>query len=287
VPDAGGVAICAGGIALLIGFGFAERRARHPMLPLSMFASRVFSLANVYTLLLYMAIGGSLYFLPYALIDAQGYAPSAAGAALLPFVALQFALSRWSGGLSARIGVRTPLLIGAAFAAAAFVAFALPGIGGNYWTTYFPAALLLGFGGAFFIAPLTTAVFDASDPALAGTASAINNAVARTAGLVAIALFGIALAAVFGRTFDRRVTALHVTTQTRAIVAAQRGVLLAGTVPAAVSAADRAPLAAAERAAYLDGFRAVMLLSALVSVTAGVATLWIPATAGKASSVTA
>jgi EmrB/QacA subfamily drug resistance transporter len=278
-PDAGGMASCAAGAVLLGAFAFAELRARHPMVPPAMFASRVFTLANVYTLLLYMAIGGSLYFLPYALIDAQGYPPSVAGAALLPFVVLQFALARWSGGLSARIGVRTPLLIGAAFAAAAFVAFAVPGIGGSYWTTYFPAAVLLGLGGAFFIAPLTTAVFDASDPLLAGTASAINNAVARTAGLIAVALFGIALATVFGRTFDRRASALHLTAATRSVIATQRGVLLAGSVPDAVSAADRPPLRSAVRAAYLDGFRAVMLLSAVVTVIAGLVALAIPRTA--------
>ncbi len=281
-PDAAGLASCVAGALLLGAFAIAQRRARHPMLPPAMFASRVFTLANVYTLLLYMAIGGSLYFLPYALIDAQGYPPSVAGAALLPFVLLQFALSRWSGGLSARIGVRTPLLIGAAFAAAAFVAFALPGIGGSYWTTYFPAAVLLGIGGAFFIAPLTTAVFDASDPLLAGTASAINNAVARTAGLVAVALFGIALAAVFAHTFDRRAATLRLSPSTRSIVAAQRGVLLGGTVPAAVPARDRSPLQSAVRAAYLAGFRAVMLLSALVTVIAGLTALGIPGTAGRA-----
>jgi len=276
LPDAAGIASCLAGIVLLIAFAFAQRRAKHPMVPLAMFSSRVFTLVNVYTLLLYLAIGGSLYFLPYALIDAQGYTPSAAGAALLPFILLQFALSRWSGGLSARIGVRTPLLIGSAFAAMAFVAFAVPGIGGNYWTTYFPAALLLGLGGAFFIAPLTTAVFDASDPALAGTASAINNAVARTAGLIAIALFGIALAAVFGHTFDRRIAALDLGAPVRAAVAAQRDVLLAGTVPDAIPAAARAPVQAVVRAAYLDGFRAVMGLSAFVSVTAGLVALLLP-----------
>lgn len=275
-PDAAGIGSCLAGLALLVAFALAERRVRHPMVPLAMFASPVFTLVNVYTLLLYTAIGGSLYFLPYALIDAQGYAPSAAGAALLPFILLQFGLSRWSGGLSARIGVRTPLLIGAAFSAVAYVAFALPGIGGSYWSTYFPAALLLGIGGAFFIAPLTTAVFDASDPALAGTASAINNAIARTAGLIAIALFGIALATVFGHTFDRRMAALDLGAPARAAVAAQRAVLLAGTVPDAIPAAARAPVRAVVRAAYLDGFRAVMVLSASVCVAAGLVALLLP-----------
>jgi EmrB/QacA subfamily drug resistance transporter len=281
-PDA--LAVSGGliGGALLIAFVLAERRARHPMVPPAMFASRVFTLVNAYTLLLYMAIGGALYFLPYALIDAQGYAPGAAGAALLPFILLQFAFSRWSGGLSARLGVRTPLVAGAALAACAFVAFARPGIGGTYWTTYFPAALLLGIAGVCFIAPLTTAVFDASDAALAGTASAINNAIARSAGLIAIALFGIALAGVFGATFDRRVPALALAAPARAALAAHRDVLLAGTVPAAVPVVDRARVQAALNASYLDGFRITMVLAALVCVAAGALALLIPGSAGRA-----
>jgi EmrB/QacA subfamily drug resistance transporter len=226
-------AILAAGCVLLAAFAFAQARAHHPMMPLSLFRSRTFSVVNVYTLLLYMALGGSLYLLPYALIDAQRYTPTAAGAALLPFILLQFLLSRWSGGLAARIGVRIPLVTGAVLAAGGFVAFALPGLDGNYWATYFPAALLLGFGGAFFIAPLTTAVFDASDPGVMGTASAINNAVARTAGLIAIALFGIAFAAVSNGAFEAPV-----------------------------------PLSDPLRVSYLGGFRSVMLLSAGVSTLA-------------------
>jgi MFS family permease len=247
------------------------------MMPPSLFASATFSIINIYTFLLYLAIGGSLYFLPYALIDAQRYTPTAAGAALLPFVLLQFVLSRWSGGLSARIGVRIPLVAGAALAGAGFAAFALPGIGGSYWTTYFPAATLLGIGGAFFIAPLTTAVFDSSDPALAGTASAINNAIARGAGLVAIALFGIVLAATFDRTFEHQLGRVALSATARTIATTQRDRLLTGAVPGDVPLADRPALESVVRAAYLDGFRSVMLASAFVSVLAGaVAAITLP-----------
>jgi EmrB/QacA subfamily drug resistance transporter len=268
VPNAAGFATIAAGIGVLTIFGLHQRRARHPMLPPSLFASRTFVVVNLYTLVLYTALGGSLYFLPYALIDAQGYAPTAAGAALLPFIALQFGLSRWSGGLSARIGVRTPLVVGALLVAIGFALFALPGIGGNYWTTYFPAALVLGVGGAFFIAPLTTAVFDSSDPALAGTASAVNNAVARTAGLLAIALFGIVLASAFGRSFDGALDHLDVDATTRTIAHHERAAFLGGSVPASIVARDRATIAPVQRASFLDGFRAVMWWSAATCVGA-------------------
>src|ERR1700736_6097152 len=156
VPDVTAVSVLVAGAAVLAAFVVVEARSRAPMLPLDLFRSRTFAAANLYTLFLYAALGGSLYFVPYLLVDVQRYTPTAAGGALLPFVVLMFALSRWSGGLTARIGARIPLVAGALIAGAGFAAFALPGIGGSYWTTYFPAALLLGIGGAVFVAPLTT-----------------------------------------------------------------------------------------------------------------------------------
>jgi MFS family permease len=238
------------------------------MMPLELFHSRVFSAANLYTLFLYAALGGSLYFLPYVLIDVQRYTPTAAGAAMLPFVVLMFALSRWSGGLVGRIGARIPMVAGALFAAAGFVAFALPGIGGPYWTTYFPAAVLLGIGGTLFVAPLTTTVFDAVDTEKSGVASGVNNAVARTAGLIAIAALGIVLAAVFNAGFDRRMARHHVAPQTARIAHDDRARLYAGTVPDDVPAQDRAEVEVAVREGFLAGFRAVMIVSAAVCVIA-------------------
>jgi EmrB/QacA subfamily drug resistance transporter len=262
--------VVAVGLGVLAAFVIAERRARHPMMPLGMFASRTFSVANLYTFALYLAMGGSLYFFPYTLIDVQRYTPTAAGAAFLPFVFLQFGLSRWSGGLIAKTGPRTPLVIGAVLAGGAFVAFALPGIGGSYWTTYFPAVVLLGLGAAFFIAPLTTTVFDSSDPALSGLASAMNNAVARTAGLVAIALLGILFTGAFAHGFDTELGAANVGAATRVQASAERAKFAAGTVPDDVAPADRAAAELAVRSGYLAGFRSVMLASAGVAWLAAV-----------------
>ncbi|MBV9438617.1 MAG: MFS transporter, partial [Candidatus Eremiobacteraeota bacterium] len=174
--------LLAAAAASAVTFVALEYRSRAPMLPLRLFGSRLFATANLYTLFLYAALGGSLYFVPFVLIDVQRYTPTAAGAALLPFVALQFSLARWSGGLAARIGPRRPLVAGALLAAAAFAAFALPGIGGTYWSTYFPAATLLGCAGVLFVAPLTAAVFAAVDVEHSGLASGLHNAVSRCAG---------------------------------------------------------------------------------------------------------
>jgi EmrB/QacA subfamily drug resistance transporter len=263
-----GGAFIAGGVVVLAAFVFAQRRARHPMMPLTMFRARAFAVANLYTFALYMALGGGLYFFPYMLIDVQEYSPTAAGAAFLPFVILQFALSPWSGGLVARIGARTPLVVGGAIAGCAFIVYAVPGIGGSYWTTYFPAVALLGVGAALFIAPLTTTVFDASDPDLSGLASAVNNAIARSAGLVAVALFGILFAGVFAGGFDARLQHAHVSPATRTLADAERARFTAGTVPPNVPASDRAAVESAVRSGYLAGFRAVMIASAGVAFLA-------------------
>jgi EmrB/QacA subfamily drug resistance transporter len=267
-PGVLGVVALAAGVALLAAFVIVESRSPAPMMPLDLFRSRVFAAANLYTLFLYAALGGSLYFLPFLLIDVQRYTPTAAGAALLPFVILMFALSRWSGGLVAHIGARLPLVLGAVLAALGFAAFAVPGQGGSYWTTYFPAALLLGLGGTLFVAPLTTTVFDAVDSERSGVASGVNNAVARTAGLLAVAAFGIVLAGVFNAGFDRRIAGHHLSPQTARIAHDERARLYAGTVPSDVPASDREALEAAVREGYLAGFRGVMAASAVVCVLA-------------------
>ncbi len=156
-----------------------------------------------------------------------------------------------------------------ALAGCGFLLYSLPGVGStNYWTSYFPAVLTLGIGAVFFIAPLTTIVFDSSDPALSGLASGINNAVARTAGLLAIALFGIVFTAIFANGFDRRMNAAQVSAQTRQLAAADTARFAGGTVPADVPPADRPVMTGVVKESYLDGFRGVQYASAAISFLA-------------------
>jgi EmrB/QacA subfamily drug resistance transporter len=192
-PSAIGLTVA--GLAMLGLFVLVERRSADPMVRCDLFASQSFSVANLYTFLLYTAIGGSLYFVPFVLINVHHYSPTQAGGALLPFIFIMVVASRWSGGVVARIGPRTPLLLGSILAGLGFLAYALPGNDGSYWTTFFPAATILGLGGALFVAPLTTTVMNAVPVEHAGVASGINNAVARTAGLIGVAVLGIVVTA--------------------------------------------------------------------------------------------
>jgi EmrB/QacA subfamily drug resistance transporter len=193
-------ALAIGACSLVLLF-VVERRVPNPMLPLALFRSRPFAFANILTLFLYAALSVVLFLVPLNLIQVQHYTATAAGAALLPLPVIMFTLSRWSGGLVARIGSRLPLTLGPAIAALGLALYARPGVGGSYWTTFFPAVVVLAFGMAVTVAPLTTTVMGAVDARHAGVASGINNAVARAAGLLAIAVFGVMLA----RTFEVRV----------------------------------------------------------------------------------
>ena len=201
--------LAAGAVALVafIGFILIERRVHDPIVPLSLFRSRTFTGANILTLLLYGALSAATFLLPFNLIQVQHYSPAMAGAAFLPFVATMSLLSRWSGALADRIGPRLLLIVGPIVAGGGFALMTRPGIGGSYWTTFFPGILTLGIGMSITVAPLTTTVMTSiEDERYAGAASGINNTIARAAGLLAIAFFGALAVAVFARDLAGRVS---------------------------------------------------------------------------------
>ena len=253
-------------LALLV---IVERRAQNPMLPLDLFRSRTFTLANVLTLLLYGALGVVFFLLPLYLIQVEHYSATAAGAALVPFAVIMFALSRWAGGLVARVGPRLPLTTGPVIAAIGVVLFARDGTDASYWTTVFPAVCLLGLGMTITVAPLTTTVMGAVDSHRAGVASGINNTVARVAGLLAIAVFGVLLANTFNKEVRFRLDRMEVPPAVRVEIDKELPKMAGAELNnLPVEARQRAAVQRSIDEAFVSGYRLVMLGSAILALAA-------------------
>lgn len=263
------IAFGAAALAALVWF---EIHSPHPMVPPRLFRSRAFTGANVLTLFLYAALSGAFFFLPFALIQAQGESPAAAGAALLPMIVFMVSLSRWSGGLADRLGARVPLTIGPAIVAIGFLLLAVPGLGARYATGYLPAIVVLGFGLALTVSPLTASVLGSVAPGDTGVASGVNNAVARVAGLLTIAALGIVAAQTFDRGLDRRLSQAHLSAAARHIPAEERRKLGAAEPPRGLAPAETERVRAVISGSLLASFRVSMViaagLAALASATA-------------------
>jgi hypothetical protein len=258
------------GTLALVAFVAREQRAQDPMLPLTLFRSRNFSGANLLTLLLYAALGGALYFLPFALIQVHGYSATAAGSAFLPFVIITFLMSRWAGGLVTRYGARLPLIIGPVIAATGFILFAIPGTEGSYWTTFFPAIVVLGFGMSFVIAPLTTTALNSVEGRHSGLASGVNNAVSRTASLIAIPVLGIFVFVVFSASLDAQVATLDLSQGAHQQLEAQKVNLGAAQVPEGLGD-ETAAVQRAIRESFVAGFRVAMFVAVGLALASAVA----------------
>jgi EmrB/QacA subfamily drug resistance transporter len=263
-----------GGIFALAAFVVVEARSPAPMMPLSLFKSSTFSGANILTFLLYGALGGALFFVPFNLLQVQNFTPTATGAAMLPFIILLSTLSRWSGGLVARYGAKLPLVVGPSIAALGFALFALPGTKADYWTGFFPAVTVLGLGMAITVAPLTTTVMDAVGTSKSGIASGINNAVSRVAGLLAIAVLGILMLAAFNSSLDTHLASISLPPAARQNIDEQRIKLAGATLPADITESQRAQLQDAIDESFVAGFRLMMLTAAGLAL-ASAASAWL------------
>ena len=260
------------GFVALAGFVLVESRLENPMVPLELFSSRTFTGANLLTFFLYAALGGLLFFLPFNLIQVQGYPPTAAGAALLPFVLTMTVLSRWAGGLVDRYGSKLPLVIGPIIASVGFALFTLPGaVEVNYWTSFFPAVMVMSAGMTVSVAPLTTTVMGAVDERHAGVASGINNAVSRTASLLAVAVFGVLMMNTFNKSLEKHLLELPISTEARARTIDRGSDLVNLQLPESIDAETQLKVRELIRESFVAGFRVVAWIAALLALASALA----------------
>ena len=245
------------GTAFLVLFVAIEARSgERAMMPLSLYRSRNFSGTNALTLLLYFALGGALYYLPFGLIRLGGYSATQAGAALLPFALIMGFGASFAGTLSDRFGPRLSLTTGPIIAACGLALLAFADLGKSYWAGVFPAIGVLAIGMTVTVPPLTSTVMASVGEAHAGIASGVNNAVARVAGLLAVAALGAVLFASFSHHLAG--PPAQANQALNAVLAGQ-----AGVTADAIAAFDRA-------------LRTVMLVTAFCALLGGVAGwLWI------------
>jgi len=267
------VPFVAGGI-FLITFLLVEHFSSSPMMPLSMFRSRTFSGANFISALFWAAWSGAIFFIPFNLIQLQGYTAAGVGIAFLPLILALFLFSRWAGGLVVNYGARPPLIVGTLLAAAGFYLFTLPAIGGSYWRTFFPAIAVLGVGMAITVSPLTTAVMGSIDLEQSGVASGINNSVGRIAGLLSIAILGVFALSTFNRNLDRELGTMNLDKGTISVIDAQRIKLAAIEVPDSLDNKTKSELRNSIDTSFLGSFRLMMKISSVL-VLIGAAASWI------------
>lgn len=247
------------GVALMALFLVMEARTQNPLVPLSFFRSRVFSTVNMSTFLLYGALSIVFYFLPFNLIQVQGFSATEAGAANLPFVFIIFLFSRWSGGLYDKVGARLPIAVGSVIAGLGFLALGfMPGLSASYWKDFLPGLILFGLGMSLCIAPLTTAVLGAVPDKFSGLASGVNNAVTRLAGLVGIAIMTAMIVMWFHHYLEMALINMP-------LDASLKQELLGRSQDLAGLKGQTREVDGIIRAAYLESFKSVMISAALLA----------------------
>ncbi len=264
-----------GGLALLIGFVYAEQRSRTPILPLALFRSRTFSAINLLTLLLYGALNGIFFFLPFALIQVHGYAATLTGAAFLPFTIIVAALSRWAGGLLNRFGARLPLMIGPAIAACGIGVMGLMVANGTY-TEFLVSIAILGLGMAVTAAPLTAAVIDAVPAHQTGVASGVNDTVASVGNLLAVAILSAVALSIFDHELARNLQNPALSEGVKHAIQAARGQLVIQPALANIQGADRANAESILKASLAEGITWAMLIAAVIALGGAAAGALIP-----------
>jgi EmrB/QacA subfamily drug resistance transporter len=266
-------ALLAAGLLLLALFLASQANRSNAMMPLALFKIPRFFAANLLTFLLYGALGGTLYVLPFYLIQVRGYVPAAAGAVFLPMITIIFLFSARVGALVPRISDRLLMSIGALFSGAGFAAFALLDSLHGYTLSVMPAVLTLGIGLTLCVSPLTNAVMSSVPQNQTGIASAVNNALSRLSGLVAVSLLALVLAHGFTARLTAQLSRSGLPIEMRNQIEANRARLHDIPIPPSLPPRQRSQVAAILDAAFLAGFRSVMWACAISAWAGGLAVL--------------
>jgi EmrB/QacA subfamily drug resistance transporter len=253
------------GLLGLVGFILVEARSSHPMLPLNLFKSRIFAGTNLLTFFLYAAIGIGPFFLSLNLVQVQGYNPAIAGFAFLPFAVALSLLSRWAGSMADRLGPRRFLIAGPFLCGWGYLLMALAGLTrgpADYWVSFFPGVAVLGIGMGITVAPLTSAVMGSVAEEHAGIASGVNNAVSRTAGVLAVAIVGAIALILFSNGLVARSQQINLSPDARGALLSEADQFGAATVPTQVAAPFVQQVKSAIQLAFVDSFRTVLEICA-------------------------
>jgi EmrB/QacA subfamily drug resistance transporter len=254
------------GVAGLFLFVLQERRAADPMVPLDFFRIPRFAVIQAFTFTLWAALQGTTFFVPFRLMQVQGFRPTEAGVALLPLIVTASILSRFFGRLTDRIRPRILLVAGACLTGAGFFCLTIPDAGTSYLAGFLPALLLMGLGMGVCQVSVTVVALNAAGPANVGTSSAINNMVARAGGLIAIAVFGLILATGYDATLLPSLKAAGIPEAAQQAIALQRAKLGATLVPEGLSPAAQAAAAAAIKHAFVAGYRWAMAAAGVMAM---------------------
>jgi EmrB/QacA subfamily drug resistance transporter len=256
------------GVIALIAFVYVEAHTEKPMMPLGLFKSHTFSGANLLTLFLYGGLSAGTFFLSLNLIQIQGYTKTEAGFSFLPFAFLLTVMSRWSGGLADRRGPRLLLILGPSLAGCGFFWMAFSGLTSgpsSYWYAFLPGVALFGIGMGLTVAPLTASVMGSVPTDHSGTASGINNAVSRTAGVLAIAIVGSMALFSFSNILSARTATLNLSAPARVSLKAEAQKLSGASVPANVGPENIQAVGQSIKLAFVDTFKLIMIICAVLA----------------------
>ncbi len=257
--------LAVGGLLLAV-FLWSQGVRANAMMPLSLFRIRRFLAANLLTLLLYAALGGgAMYVIPFYVIQVRHYAPAEAGAVFLPLIAMMFFFSARVGGMAEKTGERWWLAGGALCAGVGFCLLAMLSAEGAYWRSLLPGVLLLGIGLTLAVAPLTTAVMSSVPQEKTGVASAVNNALSRLAGLVAVSVLVFVLAHGFSSRLGHELERSSLPMAARQQMSAEQARLHDTPIPGGLTQAQHAEAAGILDRSFFAGYRVVMLWCAAAS----------------------